>query len=140
CSIYLGHNIIMENQTTVLYFLLLEFSKNRHLQLLHVFLFFMLYLATASANIFILSTAVLRIPSVKGRQKILLTRLPHLMAFSMFLITGFLAYLRSPSNNPTYLDFTLTALYSLIPPLFYPIIYSIRNKNVKSAVSKLWSS
>ncbi|KAM6452700.1 olfactory receptor 14C36-like [Liasis olivaceus] len=82
--------------------------------------------------------AVLRIPSVKRRQKTFSTCLPHLIVFSMFLVTGFLAYLRPPSNTPTYLDLALTALYCLLPPLFNPIIYSIRNKNIKSVLSKLW--
>ncbi|XP_029139478.1 olfactory receptor 14C36-like [Protobothrops mucrosquamatus] len=82
--------------------------------------------------------AVLRIPSVKGRQKTFSTCLPHLIVFSMFLITVCLAYLRSPSDTPSYLDLALTALYSLLPPLFNPIIYSIRNKNIKSVLSKLW--
>ncbi|XP_013923920.1 PREDICTED: olfactory receptor 14A16-like [Thamnophis sirtalis] len=45
----------MENQTTVLYFLLMEFSNNRYLQLLHIFLFFILYLATAMTNLFIIT-------------------------------------------------------------------------------------
>ncbi|XP_058038810.1 olfactory receptor 14A16-like [Ahaetulla prasina] len=82
--------------------------------------------------------AVLRIPSVKGRQKTFSTCLPHLIVFSMFLVTVCLAYLRFPSDIPSYLDLTLTALYSLLPPLFNPIIYSIRNKNIKSVLSKLW--
>uniref|UniRef100_A0A8C6XFG7 G-protein coupled receptors family 1 profile domain-containing protein n=1 Tax=Naja naja TaxID=35670 RepID=A0A8C6XFG7_NAJNA len=81
--------------------------------------------------------AVLRIPSVKGRQKTFSTCLPHLIVLSIFLIPVCLAYLRPPSNTPTYLDFILTALYSLLPPLFNPIIYSIRNNNIKSVLSKL---
>ncbi|XP_025030764.1 olfactory receptor 14A2-like [Python bivittatus] len=82
--------------------------------------------------------AVLKIPSVKGRQKTFSTCFPHFLVFSMFLVTSCLAYLRPPSNTPTYLDLALTALYSLFPPLFNPIIYSIRNKNIKSVLSKLW--
>ncbi|KAM6452888.1 olfactory receptor 14C36-like [Liasis olivaceus] len=82
--------------------------------------------------------AVLRIPSVKGRQKTFSTCLPHLIVFSMFFVTVCLAYLRPPSSTPRYFDFTLTALYCLLPPLFNPIIYSIRNKNIKSVLSKLW--
>ncbi|KAM6451909.1 olfactory receptor 14C36-like [Liasis olivaceus] len=81
--------------------------------------------------------AVLRIPSGTGRQKTISTCLPHLIVFSMLLVTVCLAYLRPPSNTPTYLDFALTALYCLLPPLFNPIIYSIRNKNIKSVLSKL---
>ncbi|KAM6451905.1 olfactory receptor 14A16-like [Liasis olivaceus] len=82
--------------------------------------------------------AVLKIPSAKGRQKTFSTCFPHFIVFSMFLVTSCLAYLRPPSNTPTYLDLALTALYSLLPPLFNPIIYSIRNKNIKSVLSKLW--
>ncbi|XP_063158442.1 olfactory receptor 14C36-like [Candoia aspera] len=80
---------------------------------------------------------VLRIPSLKGRQKTFSKCLPHLILCSVFFVTVSLAYLRPPSNTPTYLDFTLTALYSLLPPLFNPIIYSIRNKNIISVLSKL---
>ncbi|XP_032093633.1 olfactory receptor 14A2-like [Thamnophis elegans] len=82
--------------------------------------------------------AVLKIPSVKGRQKTFSTCLPHLIVFSIFLVPACLAYLRPSSNTATYLDFALTALYSLLPPLFNPIIYSIRNKNIKSVLPKLW--
>ncbi|XP_058038982.1 olfactory receptor 14A16-like [Ahaetulla prasina] len=104
--------------------------------------------AIASLGCFILITvsyamifkAVLRIPSLKGRQKTFSTCLPHLIVLSIFLVPVCLAYLRPPSNTPTYLDFILTALYSLLPPLFNPIIYSIRNNNIKSALSKLWNS
>ncbi|XP_007441950.3 olfactory receptor 14C36-like [Python bivittatus] len=311
CGIYLDHNLNMDNETTLTYFLLLEFSKDRHLQLLHFFLFFILYLATATTNLFIISVvaldrrlhnpmyfflvnlavqdvgivsiivpksminslmdtrhisyfsclaqvfifacfeasdlfiltvmaydryvaicnplhyemvmnwkactkmvilvwltsllygmlhtivtfsipfcsnvinqffceipqllrlscsgfsetevgflvvsviagvgcfifiivsytmifkAVLRIPSVKGRQKTFSTCLPHLIVFSVFFVTVCSAYLRPPSSTPSYFDFTLTALYCLLPPLFNPIIYSIRNKNIKSVLSKL---
>ncbi|XP_032094168.1 olfactory receptor 14A16-like [Thamnophis elegans] len=82
--------------------------------------------------------AVLRIPSVKGRQKAFSTCLPHLIIFCILLVTSCLAYLRPHSSNPTYLDLLFTILYSLLPPLFNPIIYSMRNKNIKLALSKLW--
>ncbi|XP_026548164.1 olfactory receptor 14A16-like [Notechis scutatus] len=81
--------------------------------------------------------AVLSIPSVKGRQKSFSTCLPHLIVFSIFLVPSCLAYLKPPSNISSYLDFSLTALYSLLPPLFNPIIYSIRNKNINSILTKL---
>ncbi|XP_029139479.1 olfactory receptor 14C36-like [Protobothrops mucrosquamatus] len=82
--------------------------------------------------------AVLRIRSVKGRQKAFSTCLPHLIIFSMFLVASCSAYLRPPSNTPTHLDLLFTVLYSLVPPLFNPIIYSMRNKNIKLVLSKLW--
>ncbi|XP_026546648.1 olfactory receptor 14A16-like [Notechis scutatus] len=82
--------------------------------------------------------AVLRISSVKGRQKAFSTCFPHLIIFCIFLVTSCLAYLRSPSNIPSYLDLTFTIPYSLLPPLFNPIIYSMMNEKIKSVLSKLW--
>ncbi|XP_007442425.1 olfactory receptor 14A16-like [Python bivittatus] len=82
--------------------------------------------------------AVLRIPSEHGRQKALSTCIPHIIVVAMFLLTGCFAYLRPPSNTPSYLAFGLTVLYSLLPPLFNPIIYSMRNKNIRLVLSKLW--
>ncbi|XP_060549653.1 olfactory receptor 14A16-like [Pantherophis guttatus] len=81
---------------------------------------------------------VLRIPSEKGRQKALSPCIPHLTVVSMLLLSGCFAYLRPSSNTPSYLDIGLTVLYALLPPLFNPIIYSMRNKNVKCVLSKLW--
>ncbi|XP_026575002.1 olfactory receptor 14C36-like [Pseudonaja textilis] len=81
---------------------------------------------------------VLTIPSEKGRQKALSTCIPHLTVVSILLLTGCFVYLRPSSNTPSYLDFGLTVLYALVPPLFNPIIYSMRNKNIKSVLSKLW--
>ncbi|KAM6450634.1 olfactory receptor 14L1-like [Liasis olivaceus] len=82
--------------------------------------------------------AVLRISSEQGRQKALSTCIPHLTVVFILVISGCLAYLRPPSNTPSYLDFGLTVLYSLLPPLFNPIIYSMRNKNIRFVFSKLW--
>ncbi|XP_026546649.1 olfactory receptor 14A16-like [Notechis scutatus] len=82
--------------------------------------------------------AVLKIPSMKGRQKAFSTCLPHLIIFCILLVTSCLAYLRPPSKTPSYLNLVFTVLYSLLPPLFNPIIYSMRNKNITLVLSKLW--
>ncbi|XP_015681386.2 olfactory receptor 14A16-like [Protobothrops mucrosquamatus] len=82
--------------------------------------------------------AVLKIPSEQGRQKALSTCLPHLIIVSMLVLSSYFAYLRSPPNTPSYLDFGLTVLYALLPPLFNPIIYSMRNRNIKYILSQLW--
>ncbi|XP_015275355.1 PREDICTED: olfactory receptor 14A16-like [Gekko japonicus] len=82
-------------------------------------------------------TAVLRIPSVQGRQKAFSTCLPHLIVFSTFLFTGTFAYLRPTSDTPSYLDLALTILYSMLPPVLNPVIYSMRNREIKNAMFKL---
>ncbi|XP_061447855.1 olfactory receptor 14A16-like [Rhineura floridana] len=82
-------------------------------------------------------TAVLRIPSVQGRQKAFSTCLPHLIVFSIFIFTGWFAYLRPPSSTPSDLDLALTVIYTFVPPMLNPIIYSMRNKEIKVALAKL---
>ncbi|XP_070583130.1 olfactory receptor 14A16-like [Erythrolamprus reginae] len=81
---------------------------------------------------------VLRIPSKNGRQKALSTCIPHLTVVSMLISSGSIATLRPTSNTPSYLDFGLTVLYTLLPPMFNPIIYSMKNTNIKSALSQFW--
>ncbi|XP_029141644.1 olfactory receptor 14A16-like [Protobothrops mucrosquamatus] len=82
--------------------------------------------------------AVFRIPSEQGREKALSTCIPHLTVVTIFFLSGCFACLRPASNTPSYLDLGLTVLYSLLPPLFNPIIYSMRNKNIKGVLSQLW--
>ncbi|XP_033024432.1 olfactory receptor 14A16-like [Lacerta agilis] len=85
-------------------------------------------------------TEVLKIPSVEGRQRAFSTCLPHLIVVSIFVFTGCFAYLKPTSNSPSHLDLAFTMIYSMVPPLMNPIIYSMRNKEVKNALSKLLGS
>ncbi|XP_039225922.1 olfactory receptor 14A16-like [Crotalus tigris] len=85
-------------------------------------------------------TAVLKIPFVHGRQKAFATCLPHLTVFSIFIFTGWFAYLKPPSNTPSSWDLALTMIYTFVPPLLNPVIYSMRNKELKVAFTKLFLS
>ncbi|XP_034958805.2 olfactory receptor 14A16-like [Zootoca vivipara] len=82
-------------------------------------------------------TVVLNVPSVQGRKKAFSTCIPHLVVFFLFSFTGCFAYLRPPSKTPSDGDFAITVIYTIVPPMFNPIIYSMRNKEIKNAVSKL---
>ncbi|XP_033024435.1 olfactory receptor 14A16-like [Lacerta agilis] len=81
--------------------------------------------------------AVLKIPSIEGRQKAFSTGLPHLIVFSIFVFTGCFAYLKPTSNTPSHLDLALTIIYSMFPPLMNPVIYSMRNNKIKLSLLKL---
>ncbi|XP_053120431.1 olfactory receptor 14A2-like [Hemicordylus capensis] len=83
-------------------------------------------------------TAVLRIPTVQGKQKAFSTCLPHLTVFSTYVFTGCFAYLRQPSNMPSHSDLAFTVIYSMVPPLLNPVIYSMRNKEMKNALQRLF--
>ncbi|KAM6203520.1 olfactory receptor 14A16-like [Sarcoramphus papa] len=81
--------------------------------------------------------AVLRIPSEQGWHKAFSTCLPHLAVVSLFLSTSFFAYLKPSSISSPSLDLVVTVLYSLVPPAVNPLIYSMRNQELKDALKKL---
>ncbi|TRZ05045.1 hypothetical protein HGM15179_022061 [Zosterops borbonicus] len=80
--------------------------------------------------------AVLRIPSEQGRHKAFSTCLPHLAVLSVFVSIGTFAYLKPPSISSPSLDLALSVLYSVVPPALNPLIYSLRNQELKAA---LWT-
>ncbi|XP_054660868.1 olfactory receptor 14J1-like [Grus americana] len=80
--------------------------------------------------------AVLRIPSEQGRHKAFSTCLPHLAVVSLFISTGIFACLKPPSISSPSLDLVVAILYSVVPPTVNPIIYSMRNKELKDSLWK----
>ncbi|XP_071416510.1 olfactory receptor 14C36-like [Pithys albifrons albifrons] len=81
--------------------------------------------------------AVLRFPSEQGRHKAFSTCLPHLTVVSLFVSTGTFSYLKPPSISSPSLDLALSVLYSVVPPTLNPLIYSLRNQELKDAVRKI---
>ncbi|XP_069735281.1 olfactory receptor 14A16-like [Phaenicophaeus curvirostris] len=81
--------------------------------------------------------AVLRIPSEHGRHKAFSTCLPHLAVVFLFVCTAGFAYLKPPSISSPPLDVVFSVLYSVVPPALNPLIYSLRNQQLKDAVRKL---
>ncbi|XP_040549581.1 olfactory receptor 14C36-like [Gallus gallus] len=75
--------------------------------------------------------AVLRMPSEQGRHKTFSTCLPHLAVVSLFLSTAMFAYLKPPSISSPSLDLLVAVLYSVVPPAVNPLIYSMRNQEIK---------
>ncbi|KAM4881000.1 olfactory receptor 14J1-like [Sylvia borin] len=78
--------------------------------------------------------AVLRIPSEQGRHKAFSTCLPHLAVLCLFISTSFFAYLKPPSTSSPSLDLAVSVLYSVVPPALNPLIYSLRNQELKAIV------
>ncbi|XP_077028715.1 olfactory receptor 14J1-like [Agelaius phoeniceus] len=81
--------------------------------------------------------AVLRIPSEQGRHKAFSTCLPHLAVISLFIITATFAHLKPPSMSSPSLDLALSVLYSVVPPALNPLIYSLRNQELKDTLRKM---
>ncbi|XP_030330373.1 olfactory receptor 14J1-like, partial [Strigops habroptila] len=81
--------------------------------------------------------AVLRIPSEQGRHKAFSTCLLHLVVVSLLLSTTAFTYLKPPSLSSSSLDLAMAVLYSVVPPAVNPLIYSLRNQELRDAVRKL---
>ncbi|KAJ7428167.1 olfactory receptor 14J1-like protein [Pitangus sulphuratus] len=81
--------------------------------------------------------AVLRIPSEQGRLKTFSRCLPHLVVVSLFVSTDTFAYLKPPSISSPSLDLIVSILYSVVPPALNPLIYNLRNQELKDAIRKM---
>ncbi|XP_010311181.2 olfactory receptor 14A16 [Balearica regulorum gibbericeps] len=81
--------------------------------------------------------AVLRIPSEQGQHKAFSTCPPHLAVVSLFLCTGMFSNLKPPSISSPSLNLVVAVLYAVVPPTLNPLIYSMKNKELKDAVKKL---
>ncbi|XP_068521650.1 olfactory receptor 14A16-like [Anas acuta] len=83
--------------------------------------------------------AVLRMPSEQGRHKAFSTCLPHLAVISLFVSTAVFTYLKPNSISSPSLDLVVSFIYSVVPPAVNPLIYSMRNQELKNALRKLLS-
>ncbi|KAM6996865.1 olfactory receptor 14J1-like [Passerculus sandwichensis] len=81
--------------------------------------------------------AVLRIPTEQGRHKAFSTCLPHLAVVCLFVTISPIYHLKPPSISSPSLDLALSILYSVVPPALNPLIYSLRNQELKASVRRL---
>ncbi|XP_008840221.1 olfactory receptor 5A1 [Nannospalax galili] len=81
--------------------------------------------------------AVLKISSVEGRWKAFNTCTSHLMAVTMLFGTALFMYLRPSSSYSLSRDKVVSVFYSLVIPMLNPLIYSLRNKEIKNALWKV---
>ncbi|XP_016050359.2 olfactory receptor 3A3-like, partial [Erinaceus europaeus] len=80
--------------------------------------------------------AVLRIRSAEGRRRAFSTCGAHLTMVCIFYLTSVLCYILPSSAYSGLRDRVLSVLYVVLTPMLNPIIYSMRNKEVKRALGK----
>nr|XP_051709775.1 olfactory receptor 8J2-like [Oryctolagus cuniculus] len=81
--------------------------------------------------------AILRIRSSEGRQKAFSTCASHMMAVTVFYGTLLFMYLQPRTNHSLDTDKMASVFYTLVIPMLNPVIYSLRNKDVKDALKRL---
>ncbi|XP_058546681.1 olfactory receptor 5M8 [Neofelis nebulosa] len=80
--------------------------------------------------------AILRIRATEGRHKAFSTCGSHLIAVTVFYATLFFMYLRPPSKESVEQGKMVAVFYTTVIPMLNPMIYSLRNKDVKEALTK----
>ncbi|XP_006032276.1 olfactory receptor 1019-like [Alligator sinensis] len=80
--------------------------------------------------------AIIRICSAQGRHKAFSTCASHLTAVAIFYGTLIFMYLRPTSGNSADQDKVVAVFYTLVVPMLNPLIYSLRNKEVKEALRR----
>ncbi|KAM4749384.1 olfactory receptor 6B3-like [Rhinophrynus dorsalis] len=78
---------------------------------------------------------ILRIPSTTGRQKAFYTCSSHLTVVSIYYGTLMTAYLFNSKEHSLNLSKALSFLYTVVTPFLNPIIYSLRNKDIKRVLA-----
>ncbi|XP_004698922.1 olfactory receptor 11G2-like [Echinops telfairi] len=81
--------------------------------------------------------AVLKVPSAAGRRKAFSTCGSHLAVVSLFYGSVMVMYISPTSEHEAGMQKIVTLFYSVLTPLINPVIYSLRNKDMKQAVKKL---
>ncbi|XP_060111689.1 olfactory receptor 5V1-like [Heteronotia binoei] len=81
---------------------------------------------------------ILKISSSEGRQKAFSTCASHLTVVLLFCGTAIIRYMRPASGYSDTLDKLVSIQYGILTPMLNPIIYSLKNKEVKTALRKLY--
>ncbi|XP_061448011.1 olfactory receptor 10A2-like [Rhineura floridana] len=96
------------------------------------------FLLTITSYVNIILT-IFKIPSSSGKKKAFSTCSSHLIVVSSFYGTLGITYAVSVGTQSVELNKTLSLLYTVLTPMFNPIVYSLRNKEVKETLSTLLS-
>ena len=81
--------------------------------------------------------AILHIRSAEGRHKAFSTCGSHLTAVTVFYGTLLCMYLRPPSKTSVEQGKIVAVFYIFMSPMINPLIYSLRNKDVKKAIRRV---
>ncbi|XP_032642800.1 olfactory receptor 10C1-like [Chelonoidis abingdonii] len=102
-----------------------------------VFAIMVPFLLVILSYVCILST-ILKMPSAEGRLKAFSTCSSHLVVVTLFYGSASFMYLRPKSTYSPPVDKLLSLSYTIVTPFLNPMIYSLRNEEVKGAIRKLW--
>ncbi|CAI9602293.1 unnamed protein product [Staurois parvus] len=94
-------------------------------------------LLVISVSYFCITWTILKMPTSSGRQKAFSTCTSHLTVVCVFYGSLSFTYMRVTPASITALDKVVSVLYLIITPLFNPIIYTLRNHDVKLSLQNV---
>ncbi|XP_078496760.1 olfactory receptor 11H4-like [Lissotriton helveticus] len=94
-------------------------------------------LSTVLVSYVYIICTIVRMPSAMGRQKAFSTCVSHLIVVCLFFGSVMFMYMRPAGQHSFSQDKVVAILYTVITPLLNPLIYTLRNKEVKQAFRKL---
>ncbi|XP_036132828.1 olfactory receptor 8B12 [Molossus molossus] len=120
---------------------LLELScTSSYINLLVVFVVVTIGIGVPIVAIFIsygfILSSIFHISSIEGRSKAFSTCSSHIIAVSLFFGSGAFMYLKPPSILPLDQGKVSSLFYTIVVPMLNPLIYSLRNKDVKFVMKK----
>ncbi|XP_013221695.2 olfactory receptor 8K3 [Ictidomys tridecemlineatus] len=83
--------------------------------------------------------AILKMKSAEGRRKAFSTCGSHLTSVTVFYGTLIFMYVQPKSSHSFDTDKVASIFYTMVIPMLNPLIYSLRNKDVKSALKRTWN-
>ncbi|CAO2597595.1 Olfactory receptor 8H1 [Lemmus lemmus] len=94
-------------------------------------------LITISASYMSILSTILKINSTSGKQKAFSTCASHILAVTIFYGTMIFTHLKSNKSFSLGKDQVASVFYTIVIPMLNPLIYSLRNKEVKCAVNRV---
>ncbi|XP_006877599.1 PREDICTED: olfactory receptor 14I1-like [Chrysochloris asiatica] len=83
-------------------------------------------------------SSVLQMRSAEARNKAVSTCTPQLAIILLFVISRLIAALGPIANKASLKNFLTAMFYNMLPPLINPLIYSLRNREIKSAIGRMY--
>ncbi|XP_031199701.1 putative gustatory receptor clone PTE01 [Mastomys coucha] len=84
-------------------------------------------------------SSIVKVPSLLGKYKAFSTCGSHLSVVCLFYGTGLGVYLSSTISSSTRGSMVASVMYTMVVPMMNPFIYSLRNRDIKKALQKLFS-
>ncbi|KAM4845610.1 olfactory receptor 8K3-like [Thomomys bottae] len=141
-SSFCGYNVISHFYCESLPLLSLLCSDTHEIQMI-ILIFSVINLISSLLIVLVsyllLLTTILRMKSAEGRRKAFSTCGSHLTVVVVFYGTLIFMYVQPKSSHSSDIDKVASIFYTLVIPMLNPLIYSLRNKDVKSALQRTWT-